>query len=610
MNLPILATCRRAAGWLLGVALLVAGTSAGAQTDPPGRVASLNFHQGTVSFSPAGDDSWYDAVPNRPLTTGDRLWTDANARAELHVGSAAVRLDDRTELDLSELDDDTARLTSMQGSLQVRVRDDLSGQRFEIDTGNLAAVIEAPGEYRIDVDPDSGTTRVAVASGAVTLYGESGESAGLGAHQQLTVSGRNLEEANGAATRSSGAFDAWVAERDRLEDQSVSARYVPRDVIGYQQLDNYGDWQNDPNYGSVWYPRDVDVDWAPYQDGQWVDVAPWGWTWIDAAPWGFAPSHYGRWAHIGPRWGWVPGRPGRRPVYAPALVGFIGGAGANAALPIGGGRSGVGWFPLAPGEAWRPGYRTSQRYIDEANRSALNRQNSARAAEFTHRATPGAVTIVPVENFGRGPISRRDAVRLPNDRMARVPVGSAAPVPLRIDRGFSGNGRPSAAPPAASAARPQPLPMQRPPQNPQAQQQLMEQAQRREVLRQQQMQGRGQTPFEQQRQQVQQAQQAQQAQQMQQREAMRQQQEAQRAAQRAQIQMQRQEQQQQQQAARQQQEMQQRAAQAQMQMQMQQQNAARQAQEVQQQRAAQQRQQLQQRGGRDFPGAGDRPDRP
>jgi hypothetical protein len=616
-----LAACRRAAGWLFGAALLIAGTSALAQQDPPGRVASLNFHQGTVSFSPAGDDSWYDVVPNRPLTTGDRLWTDRNARAEVYVGAVALRLDDQTDLAVSELDDDTARLTTLQGSLQLRVRDDLAGQRLEIDTGNLAVVIETPGDYRIEADPTSGTTHVAVMSGAATLYGDGGESVAVRARQEFTMSGRNLTAVNAASMRTSGAFESWVAERDRLEDQSIAARYVSREVVGYQQLDNYGDWQNDADYGSVWYPRNVDAEWAPYRDGQWVDVAPWGWTWVDAAPWGFAPSHYGRWARIGPRWGWVPGRPGRRPVYAPALVGFVGGAGPGAGLAIGGGRNGVGWFPLAPGEAWRPSYRASQRYIDQANRGGTPaRQNAVRAAEFAHRNTPGAVTIVPVDMFGRGPMGRRDTVRLTDDRMARAPVGTAVPVPLRGDRQqFNTIGRPAAVPaPAFTARQPQfqpraaqAIPVQQAPQAQQWQQmQQAQQIQRSEVMRQQQD--------------AQRAAQAQQQMQIQrqQQQAARQQSDAQERA--AQAQAQREMRVQQQNAMRQQQEMQQRSAQAQaqqaqqaqiqqqqslrmqqqqqMQQQMQQQNAARQAQEAQQQGN-----QRGHRGGRDPSGTFDRP---
>src|SRR6516225_5344110 len=104
----------RAAGWLLGLVLLFAGLQAAAQQDPPGRVGHLNLQQGSVSFSPAGDDNWYQALPNRPLTTGDRLWTDRNSRAELYVGSSAVRLDEQTGVTLSQVDDATVRITTTQ----------------------------------------------------------------------------------------------------------------------------------------------------------------------------------------------------------------------------------------------------------------------------------------------------------------------------------------------------------------------------------------------------------------------------------------------------------------------------------------------------------------
>ncbi|MBT2321933.1 chromosome partitioning protein ParA, partial [Variovorax paradoxus] len=505
---------RRAAGWLLGLALLFTGFAALAQQDPPGRVAHLNFHQGTLSFSPAGDDSWYDVVPNRPITTGDRLWTDRNARVELHLGSATLRLDGQTSIAMSELDDDTARITAQQGRLQVRVREELAGQRFEIDTGNLAVVIDAPGDYRIEADPAAGTTRVAIAAGSATLYGEGGESMPLGAQQQLTVSGRNLAAVSGAPVRAGNdAFERWVAERDRIEEQSISARYVSRDVIGYQQLDNYGDWQNVPEYGSVWYPRNVDADWAPYRDGQWAEVAPWGWTWIDAAPWGFAPSHYGRWARIGPRWGWVPGRPNVRHVYAPALVGFVGGGN------VAGARNGVGWFPLAPGERWRPHYRASQRYIDEVNRTIAHQQQLARA-DYLHRNTPGALSLVPMDIFGRGPIARRDFLRVPEDRLAQMPIATAVPVLPRGERRFGGVGRPAASlpPPAIQAREQQQLQFR---QAQQAQQQLqLQQAQRIQQMQQGQ-------PLRQQQQELQQRAAEAQAQQQMQPQALRQQQEMQ-----------------------------------------------------------------------------------
>jgi len=593
----------RAASWLLGLALLLAGLPAFAQPDPPGRVGRLNDQQGTVSFSPAGTDDWFELGPNRPITTGDRLWIDRNARAELSLGATALRLDEQTAITLSELDDVTARITAAQGRVQLRVREDLAGQRIEVDTANLAMVIDSPGDYRIETDPAAGTTRVAVAAGQVTLFGEGGESVALGAQQQLITAGRNLEAVSGAPVRAGTGFDRWVAERDRIEDQSISARYVSRDVVGYQQLDAYGDWQNDPGYGSVWYPRNVDADWAPYRDGQWVEVAPWGWTWIDAAPWGFAPAHYGRWARIGPRWGWVPGQRQARPVYSPALVGFVGGA-AGANLALGSGRHGVGWFPLAPGESWRPCYRTSQRYVDEANRAAFQRQLAARHGGFANQQLPGAVTVVPTDHFGRGPIGRRDQVRLPPGQLTGLPVGMGAPVPAG-DRGHGGIGRPGTPPPPQAALQlrqfqqlQQAQQLQQPPSfqpAPQLQQQQQLQLQQRAAQAQAAQAAQAQQiqqAQQQQAQRLQQAQQLQQQQAVQVQQAQRQQFEAQQRAVQAQAQQQLQ---MQQQAMHQQQEAQQRAAQAQaQQLQAMQQMQAQRAQQMQAQQQMLQAQQAQQ----------------
>ncbi|UUZ71825.1 hypothetical protein LP415_24180 [Polaromonas sp. P1(28)-8] len=317
---------------------------AGPYTDPPGRVARLNLMEGAVSFSPADiaasqdASAWTPATMNRPLTRGDRLWTGSRARAELHIGSTAVRMSEQTSLDFLALDDDVVQLRLAQGTLRLRVRTLFEGQSLEVNTPNLAFVISQPGDYRLDANLATDTTRVVVQSGGGTVYGDSGLPVTLASQQQASFTGTQLTPgAPGSTVLDS--FDLWALERDRLEDQSVSARYVPREVTGYQQLDLYGDWSQDPTYGAVWLPRAVPVHWAPYRMGYWSWIAPWGWTWIDDAPWGFAPCHYGRWALIGQRWAWVPGRLTARPVYAPALVVFVGGSsgGVNWSISIGSG---------------------------------------------------------------------------------------------------------------------------------------------------------------------------------------------------------------------------------------------------------------------------------
>ncbi|RZJ16042.1 MAG: chromosome partitioning protein ParA, partial [Haliea sp.] len=373
------------------------------QADPPGRVARLGYTDGAVSFSPAeaGDSAdWSAAILNRPLTSGDRLWTAQRARSELHVGSTAVRMDSETSLDFIALDDDTTQLRLAQGTLHIRLRALYDGQRLEVNTPNLAVVLQQAGEYRIDVIPSSNVTRVVVQAGSAQVYGDNGVPFVLGNQQQSSFTGTRLAQVMLPGAERADTFDAWAADRNRLEDQSVSARYIPREVPGYQQLDNYGDWSQDAAYGAVWIPRAVPANWAPYRAGHWDWIAPWGWTWIDDAPWGFAPFHYGRWTQIGPRWAWAPGRIAPRPVYAPALVGFLGGSGLNWNIAIGGRPGpGVGWFPLGPGEAYRPHYRGSPRYIGRLNHNiAINNYNSI----YRYQRFPGAVTAIRSEDFRRG----------------------------------------------------------------------------------------------------------------------------------------------------------------------------------------------------------------
>jgi hypothetical protein len=58
----------------------------------------------------------------------------------------------------------------------------------------------------------------------------------------------------------------------------MSARYVSREMDGYEDLDQYGSWASQPGYGQVWMPTSVAAGWTPYHDGHWAWIAPWGWT--------------------------------------------------------------------------------------------------------------------------------------------------------------------------------------------------------------------------------------------------------------------------------------------------------------------------------------------
>jgi hypothetical protein len=350
---------------LVGIAMLL--FSGLVSADPPSRVARLGYLSGVVDFSPGGENDWMQATLNRPLTTGDRLWTDAGSRAEIEIGGAVIRMNAGTSVAMLNLDDRIVQLQLTQGALSVRVRRLEPGQVVEIDTPNLALMLRQQGAFRIEVDPGADATTVFVRNGRAEVYGE-GLSYVINSRQAYRFTGTGLSDVQAVFALPADGFERWASDRDRAFDLSVSARYVSPYVIGYQDLDAYGTWRIDATYGHVWFPNQVVIGWAPYRDGHWVWLDPWGWTWVDDAPWGFAVTHYGRWTHLQGRWGWVPGPVRARAYYAPALVVFLGGVNFQIAISSGI-VGGVAWFPLAPREIYFPSYSVSRGYFENVNLS-------------------------------------------------------------------------------------------------------------------------------------------------------------------------------------------------------------------------------------------------
>jgi hypothetical protein len=422
--------------------------------DPSSRVGRLSFLSGAVSLRPGGADDWTDATINYPLTAGDELWADADARTEITMGSTAVRLASNTAFGFLALDDQTTQIRLSEGSLQVRVRDLASDETFEVDTPNGAVSLLRPGAYRIDVTSTGDETRLTVRQGEAELTA-AGSAFSVNGGQTATVSGIDSPTYDIQGASQPDDWEQWAGVRDRRRDQSHSAQYVSRDMPGYEDLDDYGDWRQTADYGAVWTPRGVVAGWAPYRDGRWVWVDPWGWTWVDDAPWGFAPFHYGRWAYIGGGWGWVPGHAVVRSVYSPALVAFVGGA--NWSVTVGAGGGGVGWFPLAPGEMYVPAYHVSQGYVRNINITNVNvtviNLGNVTNVNYRNREAPGGVTVVARETFvGARPVGRGLLV-VPLDRLSAAPVVGAAPYAPTRESVLPPVGRPARQPPAVAVTR-------------------------------------------------------------------------------------------------------------------------------------------------------------
>ena len=168
------------------------------------------------------------------------------------------------------------------------------------------------------------------------------------------------------------------------------------------------------------------VGWSPYHYGHWAWVEPWGWTWIDDAPWGFAPFHYGRWAMAGGGWVWIPGRLDvARPVYAPALVAFVGGPRFGVSIGVGGGVGMAAWFPLGPGEVYRPSYHVSEVYVRQVNVTHVHditNITDVTNVRYVNRTAPGGVTVMRTKTFAGAPARR--AVRRAGESTGARPRGS------------------------------------------------------------------------------------------------------------------------------------------------------------------------------------------
>ena len=437
--------------------------SSAAAADPPSRVARLAQLNGAVSFSPAGEEEWVLATPNRPLITGDRVWVDAGARAELQLGAIAVRLGSGTSVTILNLDDRVAQFQLSQGTVSIRVRRMGADEFVEVDTPQLAFIQRRAGNFRLDVDPEGRSTAVAVRTGEGEAWGE-GASFLIGAGRWYRFFDTGLRDYESDAMPPQDAFDRWAFDRDRREDTAVAARYVAPEVIGYSDLDEYGEWSKVETYGNVWIPRSVPSGWAPYRYGHWAWIEPWGWTWVDDAPWGFAPFHYGRWAYARNRWCWVPGPVRARPVYAPALVAFVGGGNFRLSVSSGGSSPGIAWFPLGPGEVFRPSYRVSRGYFTNVNVSntqinntyVTNIYNNGNAGNvvYQNQRRPSAVTAVPANAFVQSRPVAQAAVPVSSDTVARVPsTPFAALAPTRASVAGAGTAA-GAHPPAASQQRP------------------------------------------------------------------------------------------------------------------------------------------------------------
>ncbi len=365
------------------------------QPDPPSRVGRVAAITGTASFHGQNDTQWTPLSVNFPVSAGNAFWTEPNAQMRLEISDSLIAMAPATEFDVHALDQTGMQGVAARGEVYLDLRNIGPDEAWIVQTPRGLVKLNSNGRYGIVVGTTDDPTLVTVIEGSASV-----ESPGF----SLTIEPNQAARLTGTDT-----FQGVIqpARRDAFliamlgRDRPPPARLPPQvaetitAMPGGDDMASVGSWSDAPEYGQVWYPP-VDPGWVPYRHGHWAYVAPWGWTWIDDASWGFAPFHYGRWVELGGRWAWTPGAIAvhERPVYAPALVAFIG-LGAGVAIGAALASGSIGWVPLGPREAYHPWYHTSDTYVRQVNAghvSNITTVNNVTVNTFANRA---AITAVP-----------------------------------------------------------------------------------------------------------------------------------------------------------------------------------------------------------------------
>jgi hypothetical protein len=396
---------------LLG-SLVFMGLAAGVgrAADNAAGVGRVSAVVGPVQYQSTGG-GWADALVNEPVAVGTSLRAAQGAEAELRGPGVHIALAPASELRVLRFDGDALQIDVLTGRIGIHLDAAGAAKTLEIDLPHGGVWLAAPGDYDIAAGDAQVPAAVQVFAGKARLGG--------GLDDRYIVAA------------AADAFSDWWRSQD---DNTDLAARPQLEIAGVAALDAAGRWEPNAQYGRVWFPSDIAADWTPYRDGAWRFLPPWGWTWIDAAPWGFAPSHYGRWARIDDRWGWIPGAPFDAADYSPAVVAFLGTAGIGLSRPGDfNAPPAIAWFPLGPGEAVGDGNEAN--YQNRRFATAVPRAVFASGLSVAN----ALVDDVPTQRFADAPVILR-ALDIPPVAFGAVvtaaprkpvAVAVAAPMPAR-----------------------------------------------------------------------------------------------------------------------------------------------------------------------------------
>jgi hypothetical protein len=308
----------------------------------PVRLARFSLIKGHITWKSEEDTVWNKAIINLPLRQGTSIRVPKGGRAEIQFDDGSIlRLGSNALISLKSLSSDSegefTEIRFLRGLAALRTRHERS--LYQCDTPLVTVKTTGLSKLRIGV---AFGVELGVRAGNIRVAGDNVNAVlREGDYVNLLDSTADLTP---YPLPEKDTWELWNDERDAVlaeAEKSYRQHNLPENLaLVAGDLDTYGDWRDDPTYGMVWCPRDIDARWKPYMFGRWQNFAPFGQTWISDEPWGWAPYHYGTWIQADYGWAWVPG-----PIYqywSPGLVRFTEVAGR------------LTWRPLTPSEVQYP----------------------------------------------------------------------------------------------------------------------------------------------------------------------------------------------------------------------------------------------------------------
>lgn len=215
------------------------------------RVAVIQSLSGTVEVQKSGGSKVFKAFAKMSLNEGDILTTGANSSAVLQFGNGNSADDKMTvsansKLTFSKLTDrggTRTKVSMFNGSAWVDVKS-IASKNDEFTLETPTAIMGVRGTHLlVSVDPETGSTRLAVAAGVVTAQNQNGDSQAVKPGDEALLTKNEL--GGGELMIAPADLDTLIAQSDNTIVEAIIAAAGEIALENQQKLDEYFDGEAD-----------------------------------------------------------------------------------------------------------------------------------------------------------------------------------------------------------------------------------------------------------------------------------------------------------------------------------------------------------------------------